>query len=279
VGSGMEPMSADSFWADPPWRDGRGGYRMGLRPIDGSEWLAEGIAPAERERKGALIARNDPVVFAALAGSEPAQRLALAAVSARHPIEVEGPELPPLARAAMQVADDLCLMQRTDGLYRLVAACVCSPSYWALADKLGGTLAHIHGPVPGLDAKLGARMAAFFERLPSGSVFERCNWFLHLDADPFHPAPEQWAAAGAIDAGRLVMRSERQTLARLADDLVLFTIRVRCRPFARIADVPEAARDLLAALASLSDDERAATGYRYYGAPVVAFLSEIAGKA
>jgi dimethylamine monooxygenase subunit A len=275
----MEQMSTDPFWAEPPWHGGRGGYRMGLRPIDGATWLSEAIAPAERERKGALIARNDPMVFAALAGTEPAQQLALAAVSARHPIGDHAPGLPPLARAALHVADDLCLMQRREGPYRLVAACVCSPSYWMLADKLGGTLAEIHQPVPGLDMKLGARMAAFFERLPSGSVFERCNWFLHLDADPFHPAPESWTAAGAIDARRLVMRSERQTLARLAEDLVLFTIRVRCRPFAQIAEAPEAARDLLAALASLSDDERAATGYRHYGASVTAFLSEIAGSA
>jgi dimethylamine monooxygenase subunit A len=267
----------DLFWTNSPWRGGRGGYRMGLRPVAAAEWLSEPISPSERARKAALIQRNRPTVFAALADTDAAQARTLDFVRTRAGVPVEGDAiaLQPLARAALAVPDDLCLMRSDDGHYRLVAACVCSPSYWSLAEKIGGTLADVHAPVPGLQAKLGARMAAFLQRLPADTIFERRNWFLHLDDEPFHPASEDWSAvAECLDPRLLVMRSERQTLARVADDLVLFTIRVTCRPFAEIAGFPAAARDLLDALDSLGEDERAASGYRFYAAAVRRYLDD-----
>ena len=46
----------DSFWRDPPWRGGKGGYRMGLRPIEPQQWLPDCITNAEQSRKQALLA-------------------------------------------------------------------------------------------------------------------------------------------------------------------------------------------------------------------------------
>src|SRR5262249_3271381 len=56
----------DSFWRDPPWRGGKGGYRMGLRPIDASAWLPDLISASELDRKRALLDDGASGVFAAL---------------------------------------------------------------------------------------------------------------------------------------------------------------------------------------------------------------------
>ena len=47
----------------------------------------------------------------------------------------------PLELAGRLVQEDLCLMQRGDAGYRLVAAVLCFPAHWRLADKLGRPLA------------------------------------------------------------------------------------------------------------------------------------------
>ncbi len=284
----MHVTGDDLFWTDPPWRGGHGGYRMGLAPIADEAWLPDAISGDELARKRALLSRSAPPVFAALPETEQAQQRVYDAVCDRRQATTgigdsptnslsddslsDGTSPAPLARAALLVPEDLCMMQLEDGRYRLVAACVCAPSYWSLAEKIGRTLTQIHAPVPALEEKLGARMHAFFQRLPASTAFERRNWFLHLDDEPFQPRPEAWPRSEAIDPARLVMRSERQTLKQMADDLILFTIQVSCRPFAQITGYPEAMADLLTALTRLDNNERAATGFHCFGPAVMHFL-------
>jgi len=267
---------SDAFWRDPPWRGGKGGYRMALRPIDESRWLPERISDAERARKRALLADPASLVHAELEASLPGQQQLLAAVE-QH-LGCNAHTTPgiasPLVRAALLVPDDLCLMQRQADRYRLTAACVCSPSYWHLADKIGRSLDGIHAPVPTLNAKLGATMAQFFERLPAGAVFERRNWLIHRDDTPYHPTPESWPAVTQRDVAALFMRSERQTLRRLDAASIVFTIRVTCRPFAEILEYPDAMRDLLTAFDAMDADERSASGYVHYGTAVTAYLRD-----
>jgi hypothetical protein len=263
----------DAFWRDPPWRGGKGGYRMGLRPIGINHWLPEQITPDERARKQRLLADPGKLVFAAADDSVCAQNLLLDAVSKATPSRPDrDTRLAPLARAALLVPDDLCLMQHRAGAYQLTAACVCSPSYWRLAEKIGRTLEGIHAPVPTLNGKLGTTMVQFFNRLPADTVFERRNWLIHLDAEPFHAQSEAWPDLSTSDASQLIVRSERQTLRRLAIDTVAFTIRVTCHPLAEIVGYPESMTDLLLAFDAMDADERNATGHVHYGEAVSAFL-------
>ena len=266
----------DAFWRDPPWRGGKGGYRMALRPIEAARWLPDPISTTERARKLALLADPTTLVHAELEASLPGQQLVLAAVE-RH-LRSSAPATPgidsPLVRAALLVPDDLCLMQREADRYRLTAACVCSPSYWHLADKIGRTLDGIHAPVPTLNAKLAATMAQFFDRLPADAVFERRNWLIHRDDTPYHPTPESWPAVDRDDVAELFMRSERQTLRRLDETSIAFTIRVSCHRLGEIVGYPNAMRDLLTAFDAMDADERSASGYVRYGAAVTAYLRD-----
>ena len=192
----------DAFWRDPPWRGGKGGYRMGLRPIAPQQWLPDRIDAAERARKQQLL--DDPAsdVFAAIDGSVPGQQKILDAVTAFTGDAIASTDARPLVNAALLVPDDLCLMERDGRSYRLTAACVCSPSYWRLTEKIGRTLDGIHGPVPTLNDKLGVKMLQFFDRLPDGAVFERRNWLIHTNAELYHPQSDPWPTVAATDADR-----------------------------------------------------------------------------
>ncbi len=234
----------------PPW------LHMGLRTIAEDRWLAvDDRRGDELALKRRLIADRRDDVFAALDGTEAAGREALdlivGALSTHHPqaaVAVD-PDRHPLEAAGLLVQEDLCLMAERDGASRLVAASLSFPSHWRLADKIGGSAAAIHGPVPHYATELSAKVDRFLERLPEGRIVLRRNWGVHDHPTLF--APEHPPPAGGVtpaNAGdRLWLRSERQTLRRLPrTGAVLFTIRVQIVALRALAARPDVAHALAA---------------------------------
>jgi hypothetical protein len=108
--------------------------------------------------------------------------------------------------------------------WRLRAACVCFPSRWNLANKIGTTLDEIHGPVPGYNDELAHPTNALFDRLRPDRPFWRLNWTLLNSPALFQPASPPRPAVGTED--EWYFRVERQTLRALArTGAVVFTIR------------------------------------------------------
>src|SRR5260370_3650971 len=97
------------------------------------------------------------------------------------------PTLHPLDLAGRLVQEDLCLLLSDGGPYRLVAASLCSPARWRLADKIGRPLGAIHDPVPGYGAKLAAPVDRFFALLKPGQLAWRLHLGLRDDPAPFPP--------------------------------------------------------------------------------------------
>lgn len=275
--------TVDPFWRDPPWRGGRTPFRMGLAEIPEAEWLPEPIAAPERERKRALMRERGDEVLARAPGAALAEREAVAAVretlGGRGGYGVESRAMS-LDEAALWVPEDLCVLAPGDREPKLVAACLCSPSYWRLREKIGRPMREIHAPVPGLNRALGARVARFLAGLPVGRIFARRNYLIHRSAEPFQPAAEQWSYPLEPAACRSAfVRSETQTLRRFPGGAVLFSIRVRSRPLTGIEACPQAAADLLAALARMSDDERRAFGYHHHGEALRVYLGDVVAGA
>ncbi len=252
-------LSPDAIFQAPPWRGAGGRYRLGLSPIDAAQWFPRRISPQERERKVALFHDHRDQVLACLDRGTDAAVLAARSV-ANH---LGASDADSLDKASLLVPDDLCVMQRRGEAYELVAASLCSPSYWSLKEKIGQPLWAIHATVDGLNDVIGARMQRFFERLPLLRIFERRNWSMHVDADRFHPRvlPEP-----PLPAAAQVLRSERQTLRKLSDDVVLFTIDVRFAAVADLAGYPDAAADMRASMRCWSADEREDFGEARYDA-------------
>ena len=264
---------------------------MGLARVDEVDWIAcdqAGLLPL----RWALLEQRHEAVFAALPDTEAlgqevqdmlAAHLAThcpqrftfqeegrflldSATGARH--DLAHPGRHPLERAARLVAEDLCVLASdTPGTpQRLVAACVCFPSRWPLADKAGQGLAAIHGPVPFYPEHLAAAMDRLFANLRPGMILQRSNWTIHDSATLFQPTAQPPQAITAQEApGRFFVRSERQTLRRLPQTgAILFTILTRLCPLSEMLKNQACRAALGEALANLPDEVIAYRGLAPY---------------
>jgi hypothetical protein len=246
-------------------------FTIGLKPLDLSSWLE---VDAHRDgylaEKRRLYAETPNLVFVAEEGTQAAQQEVLDLVAdhlrrhfpqldagaAMSPVsasdEANGAAVQPLQTASLLVQEDLVLMRRGDEGWRLVAASLCFPSSWSLAEKFGRALQDIHTPVPGFGR--GTRMAdviqRIFDKLPVEQPVERLNWSLQAGAALYMPLsnaarvdraeqkpsrfPEADVAANAF------IRVERQTLRRLPKSGdILFTIRIYLDPLKVLESHPE----------------------------------------
>ncbi len=289
-----EPIgSGSALWQHPPWISVKpgGGYQMGLAPESLAQWLPRLASTWEFNRKAGLmqLRRLPEPVYQSLPASEGAERFAANFVMAQLAAHQPGkPSLPlrlsteqsPLSEAALQIPDDLCLLQLDECTqeFCLLAASLCSPSYWSLSEKLGLPLSAIHEPVPGLNPQLGARMRTFFLQMPQQRCFVRRNFFVHAQQEMYQPKPDA-TDYGQVSCHDLVLRSERQSLVRLSRDLLLFSIRVDIASMAEARRQPTQAFALLRVLNGYSQAQVAAFGGRTKLERVVRFLaSQIAGE-
>jgi hypothetical protein len=283
-----------------------GPYRpqMGLMALKPADWIEiDDDLAAILAAKRLLLAERHDEVFAALPGTEKAGAEVLALLAEHLPrrfptqyprmgttiavaatgemIGLGGPGAHPLEIAARLVPEDLCLMRRAEEGYVLAAASVCFPSRWRLADKIGRTMAQIHGPVPRFAETLERPVDRFFDKLSPERAVWRLNWTIHDSPDLFQPLPPPPRSIDpAAFAQGLFLRVERQTLRRLPESGdVLFTIRTHIRPLGQIAADAEAARRLAAAVAALPPDIRAYRSMQLYADALADWLRTQADTA
>ncbi|HEV2532605.1 heme-dependent oxidative N-demethylase subunit alpha family protein [Phenylobacterium sp.] len=261
-----------------PWEDGAD-FAIGLRPVAPEAWLEGGEAdPAAR--KDPLFAAARDLVWAETPGSREGQAEVLALVEdALGPGQRRG-DLPPLYAAARRTPDDLCLMQKLDGQWRLTALSLSAGTFFTAAEVVGRSLGELHGPVEGFSERFLVRVQRIFEGLRPGLVLERRNWTIVNSAELHTPrsAPIR-ARIGEIaptDAGQaLQIRVERQTLRRLPETGgAVFTIRVHLAPLASVAEEPERLAAFALAWRDATPAFRAYKGFVLYDGLVEAFLRE-----
>lgn len=261
-----------------PWEEAAD-FRIGLRPIAEDAWL-EGGEDDPAARKDALYAAVREQVWAEIPGSRPAQAEALAMVAAALGVDGARGDLPPLYAAARLVSDDLCLMERRDGVWRLTALSLSAGTFFTAGEVVGRSLAELHFPVGGFAERFLPRVERVFHGLRSGLVLERRNWTVTNSAELHAPqaAPIR-ACVGEIpahSAGQaLNLRVERQTLRRLPDcGGALFTIRVWLAPLAALCDHPGALAAFATAWRSATPAFRAYKRLDLYDALVEGFLAQ-----
>lgn len=285
---------------EPPYR-----MTMGLRPLAAAEWIMIDAAFAtELAEKERLLAAHREQVFAALPDGLAGSREVLDRLAAHLPerfpghycrdgsslvrlhdacrFEVETPDLHPLDLAGRLVQEDLCLMRRRAEGHVLVAASLCFPTRWRLAEKLGRPLDAIHAPVPGFAARLGQPVDRFFDRLAADKAVWRANWGIADDPTLFQPSGhfrgEHNAAITRENAGNtLWLRVERQTLTRLPrSGDVLFTIRILQEPLAGTAADPSRAARLASLIRSMPDELKRYKSLLPFEAALLAYLDAAA---
>ena len=204
---------------------------MGLRPLDEAKWLeVDENRTAELELKDQLLRdAYDVVVATTPEGLEGSEEL-LANVSDNldqfHPglSSHESSGEHPIVAASRLVQEDLCVLVRSDA-WRLQAACVCFPSRWNLASKIGTTIDEIHRPVHRYDEQLAEPTTAVFERMTSDRAFWRLNWTL-INNPALHLTAGASNTSDSSDLSEWFFRVERQTIRRLPfTGAIVFTIR------------------------------------------------------
>lgn len=281
-------------------------HRLGLRPLDPSAWIVvdDGLAAALALKEALLAERHDEVV-AAVPGSEPAGIELVHALRAHlladHPghyraagdgVEVlaKGRVIPlatpgrhGIDTAGRLVQEDLCLLDDGAGEPVLVAASLCSPNRWRLADKIGRDMLAVHEPVPGYAAQIGATVDATLQRLTPDRPVWRANWGIADDEALFQPSPPpplEGLDDPAEAAARLWLRVERQTLRRLPrTGVIVFTIRTFQTRLADLAGQAATAAGLLGAVTQLPPDVARYKNVAPYADAVLRWLARCAEPA
>jgi hypothetical protein len=282
-----------------PFLDAPQVLSMGLKALDLREWILidDQFATQLAERRRLLAEQRDQVL-AALPEAADGQREVLALLLDHLPARF--PEVyrrkpgalanlatgerflldafaeAPLELAGRLVQEDLCLMGKASDGYRLIAAVLCFPAHWRLADKLGRPLGAIHEPVPGFAERLAAPVDRFFATIRVERPVWRANWSVVDTPELFLP-PEHRRHAPSICAERagaqLWLRVERQTLRRLPrSGHVLFTIHTYVEPLAAALTAPGAARALAAQIRAMPDALAGYKGILPIRAPLLAYL-------
>lgn len=258
-----------------PYDGSKRPFSIGLEPVPQERWFDPDERFAEQlARKRELMASVPDVVIHSEPETRAAQAEAFGLVAAHlpeaHPhlyradgggiaLQADGcafhmtPDEPPLQTISRAVQEDLVLMRKGEGGWRLAAASLCFPSSWSLVAKASKPMAEIHEHVPGYAGRMGQTVDRIFDNLKPGQLVARLNWSVYDSPELHHSRPKQMSpqmaeGEGAMLAGAFI-RVERQTLSRLpqSGDL-LFTIKIHHDPLRLLAEHPRA-RELAAGLA------------------------------
>ena len=240
-----------SFWNDPPWGSGDRKYRLGLKPVNADQWLDRKISNDLFKHKKNLFESNYNKVVATTEDSKEAQKFLGTFFG------IDDSDYPDLiAEMSLNIQDDLCLIE-SKGEQRLLAASICSPSYWDVRTKIGKPLKEIHSPVTSLEEKIGDRISTFIKQAPVMKPFARQNWLIHGDAKRFHLKEEEPLKN---EPSEWFIRSEKETLCRFHEDYSLFTINVIFEPLNNIFNYLDAKDGLIKSLSFFDKDEE-----KYFG--------------
>jgi hypothetical protein len=240
-------------------------FRMGLKRGDASTFFQATAARDDilAERRFWLAREPDRYV-GVVEGSRPVvtetisllESLGTVDVGSERPVDPSSDPRDQLLRLGSLVEPDLLMLQADrDGDFKLLAACVCFPTFWKPTEKLGLPMAEIHGPPPGLHAGLGRQIATFLAHLRPNTAWLRSNWGLSASPERNQHPERQLPRLNSLSRLETAwLRVERQALIRLPETSgVLFAIRLEIERLDRIKEGnPDVAEAIASALETMS---------------------------
>ncbi|QMU60255.1 MAG: DUF3445 domain-containing protein [Gammaproteobacteria bacterium] len=287
-----------------PFNGERGRLRLGLSTIECSEWIQyeDDFADRIKEKENLIKAQGKKVldaVPASLAAQQELLNILLDNIQRYHAARfvvsdgeiasknnnkryiIASYENNPLELVSYLVADDFCLLEEVDEDYKLVAASICAPTWWTLAEKMGKSLASIHAPIANLEEKIGRMIRHFLKNLKVEDCYQRSNWFLFSRPDlcVFPNSFDMYESMVNVDLenieDRLYLRSERQTFRRLENtNTIVFGIKVYVESISIVKKHPAIAKDLVIALNTMTAEQKHALGIEFVENSLVSYLQQ-----
>lgn len=244
--------------------DGPFRFRLGTRPADAAAFFAATDANHEilAERRHWL--QSDPQRYATLLPDGVAVLDTVIKLRASWPagndagIDSLWADAAPWEKClalGMAWEPDFALMRLdASGRMVLVGGCVCFPTNWRLADKIGQTIGIVHDVVPGLTASIGAPIDNFLSRMKPGVCWMRSNWGAAASCQRNQHSDLGLPVLTAdSELEEVWLRIEDQALVPLPEvGGLLFGIRLRHVPFRDLLRNPVACRRLRTAVATMS---------------------------
>ena len=158
--------------------------------------------------------------------------------------------------------DFLLLKPDAQGTFRLRGGGLCFPSHWDLSEKMGRTMAEIHGPVPDLNAQLGRQIDGFLRRMKPGISWQRLNWGLSRTPElNLHPARNLPALDPTVGLDDVWWRIEDQSLVALPESGgILFGIRLVLKSYRDVRADPALRQGMIRALRTMPEPMAAYKG-------------------
>lgn len=124
--------------------------------------------------------------------------------------------------------DLLLLRIEANSQPQLVGGCVCFPSSWSLAEKIGRPLDVIHEPVATFNTQFANPVRQFLDKMKPGISWERINWGLSRSSElNQHPNRKLPGLDGSVELQDVWFRVEYQSLVALPKTQgILFGIRL-----------------------------------------------------
>lgn len=115
----------------------------------------------------------------------------------------------PLYTLGALVQQDICVMEKRGDEHVLVAAVLCFPANWRLAEKAGRPLTTIHKRIEPYDENIARRVQRLFDGVQVGRPLWRYNRLTYVEPDLHQPHRKNAKGKAGY------VRSERQTILRL----------------------------------------------------------------
>ena len=288
-----------------PFNGERGRLRLGLSSISIADWIQyEGDFASRIGDKKKLINHDRQRVLHALPESIFAQQELLAlvleylrnhkadqfsisadkifSVRENKNYKISDYEIAPLELVSYLAADDFCLLHEDEEDYKLVAACVCAPTWWDLSEKMNKPLTCIHAPITNLEESIGCMIRHFLKNLSYAEIYQRSNWFLITRPDicvfteSFNLNEDSKSIHSENIENHLYLRTERQTFRKLKKSgYIVFAIKVYTAPIGIIRQHRAIAEDLMMALGTMSNDQKHVLGITLVEEPLLNYLQTI----
>ncbi len=206
----------------------------GIAPLDAADWLQVDDAFAgQMAERARLLSQHRSNVLATTSGSQeaaeelfefvlnwltehsPSYEITEQTVCRPDGVHITIDRNDPLGTLGHIVQEDFCLLDKRGDEHVLIAAVLCFPASWTLAEKIARPLTTIHVPVPEYDPGIARRVQRLFDGVHPDRPLCRYNVLYYADPTLHQPRSRDEPRARDEEGSYPYVRSERQSVLRL----------------------------------------------------------------